>query len=381
MECTMTEYLGKEIPKLGFGFMRLPRKKEDQSVIDMDQVKTMVDHFMNAGLYYFDTAYVYDNGKSEEAIKEALVDRYPRDQFRLATKLNAWMGCTDEETAKQQFYTSLERTGAGYFDFYLLHALQKGNYEKYDQYHLWDFVKEQKAKGLIKHWGFSFHADPVLLEELLTRHPDVDFIQLQINYADWDNPSVESRANYEVARKHQVPVVIMEPVKGGTLANPPEAVREIFHKQDPDASAASWAIRFAASLDGIITVLSGMSTLEQLEDNISYMKDFKPLDDSEMKTVHQVQEVLQSIDAIPCTGCHYCTEGCPMHIDIPGIFTAMNLNMVFERLEDAKREYNWRTGKGGKASDCIACGQCEKACPQQIKVITRLKECAQILEN
>jgi len=262
-----------------------------------------------------------------------------------------------------------------------LHALQKGNYEKYDQYHLWDFVKEQKAKGLIKHWGFSFHADPVLLEELLTRHPDVDFIQLQINYADWDNPSVESRANYEVARKHQVPVVIMEPVKGGTLANPPEAVREIFHKQDPDASAASWAIRFAASLDGIITVLSGMSTLEQLEDNISYMKDFKPLDDSEMKTVHQVQEVLQSIDAIPCTGCHYCTEGCPMHIDIPGIFTAMNLNMVFERLEDAKREYNWRTGKGGKASDCIACGQCEKACPQQIKVITRLKECAQILEN
>jgi predicted aldo/keto reductase-like oxidoreductase len=223
----MQEWFGKDTPKLGFGLMRLPKRADAPQEEDIEQVKKMVDLFLAAGLTYFDTAYVYDGGKSEAAAKEALVDRYPRDRFTLATKLNVnAAGCVDEASAKQQFYTSLKRTGAGYFDYYLLHALQTGNYKKYDEYHLWDFVKELKEKGLIRHYGFSFHADPQLLDELLTKHPDVDFVQLQLNYADWENPSVQSRANYEMARRHGKSIVVMEPVKGGMLANPPETRKE-----------------------------------------------------------------------------------------------------------------------------------------------------------
>ncbi len=370
----MEKYFGENTPKLGFGLMRLP--KTEDGGIDIEQTKQMVDKFMSAGLSYFDTAYVYDGGESEKAAKAALVNRYPRESFTLATKLCAWMGASDEKSAKQQFYTSLERTGAGYFDYYLLHALQEGNYKKYDEYGIWDFVKEQKAKGLIKHWGFSFHASPKLLDKLLTEHPDADFVQLQINYADWENPEVASRANYEVARKHGKSVVVMEPVKGGALAQPPEAVRRIFKSADEKASFASWAIRFAASLDGIITVLSGMSNMEQMEDNLSYMKDFKPLDASERETVARAQKALADVNSIPCTGCRYCTAGCPMGIHIPDIFAARNVQLVWENMEEGKRMYASAVKDGGKASDCVACGQCEGACPQQINVISRLKECA-----
>lgn len=271
----MEKYFGESTPKLGFGLMRLP--KDLSGKIDIEQTKKMVDLFMESGLNYFDTAYVYDSGDSERAAKAALVDRYPRGSFTLATKLCAWMSAHDEKSAKRQFDTSLERTGAGYFDYYLLHALQAGNYQKYDEYHIWDFVKEQKEKGLIRHWGFSFHAGPELLDEILTAHPDAEFVQLQLNYADWENPDVTARANYEVARKHGKSIVVMEPVKGGALAEPPEPVRKIFKEADPDASYASWAIRYAASLDGIITVLSGMSNMAQMKDNLSYMKDSNPL--------------------------------------------------------------------------------------------------------
>lgn len=281
----MERYFGEATPKLGFGLMRLPKTKDGK--IDLEQTKQMVDRFMEAGLTYFDTAYVYDDGDSERAAKAALVDRYPRESFTLATKLCAWMGAHDEKSAKQQFYTSLERTGAGYFDYYLLHALQAGNYKTYDKYHIWDFVKEQKEKGLIKHWGFSFHATPDILDQLLTDHPDAEFVQLQLNYADWENPDVTARENYEVARKHGKSIVVMEPVKGGALANPPTKVQEIFRQADPKASFASWAIRYAASLDGIITVLSGMSNLEQMEDNLSYMKDFRPLNAHEQQAIRK----------------------------------------------------------------------------------------------
>lgn len=233
----MERYFGEATPKLGFGLMRLPKTKDGK--IDLEQTKQMVDRFMAAGLTYFDTAYVYDDGDSERAAKAALVDRYPRESFTLATKLCAWMGAHDEKSAKQQFYTSLERTGAGYFDYYLLHALQAGNYKTYDKYHIWDFVKEQKEKGLIKHWGFSFHATPDILDQLLTDHPDAEFVQLQLNYADWENPDVTARENYEVARKHGKSIVVMEPVKGGALANPPTKVQEIFRQADPKASFAS----------------------------------------------------------------------------------------------------------------------------------------------
>lgn len=370
----MEKYFGEATPKLGFGLMRLP--KTDGEKIDIEQTKKMVDLFMEAGLNYFDTAYVYDGGDSERTAKAALVDRYPRESYTLATKLCAWQGANSEETAKQQFYTSLERTGAGYFDYYLLHALQAGNYKMYDEYHIWDFVKEQKEKGLIKHWGFSFHAGPEILDEILTKHPDAEFVQLQLNYADWENPDVTARANYEVARKHGKSIVVMEPIKGGALANPPEKVQDIFHKANPNASFASWAIRYVASLEGIITVLSGMSNIEQMEDNLSYMKQFKPLNDEEQTAIREAQEAINGIKSIPCTACHYCTAGCPKQIAIPEIFAARNKQLVWGQLEEGKTGYADAISGAGSAADCIACGQCEKACPQQIPVIDRLKECA-----
>lgn len=370
----MERYFGESIPKLGFGLMRLP--KEESGRIDLEQTKKMVDLFLEAGQTYFDTAYVYDGGDSERAAKAALVDRYPRESFTLATKLNTNMDGCSEQSAKQQFYTSLERTGAGYFDFYLLHALQAKSYKKYEQFGIWDFVKEQKEKGLIRHWGFSFHAGPELLDELLTEHSDVEFVQLQINYADWENPDVTARANYEVARKHGKSIVVMEPVKGGNLASVPEAVQNIFRNVDEKASMASWAIRYAASLDGILTVLSGMSSVEQMMDNLSYMKDFKPLDREEQLAVQKAQEAMNAVQMIPCTACHYCTSGCPKQIPIPEIFAARNEQLVRGRLEKGTADYEAVTAHAGTASDCIACGQCERVCPQQIPVIQRLTECA-----
>lgn len=375
----MEHYFGEEIPKLGFGLMRLPKLSNGK--IDIEQTKKMVDMFMDAGQTYFDTAYVYDGGDSERAAKEALIDRYPRESFTIATKLCAWAGEHSEEKAKQQFFTSLERTGAGYFDYYLLHALQAGNYKLYDEYHIWDFVKEQKEKGLIKHWGFSFHSTPDILDKILTSHPDAEFVQLQLNYADWENPDITSRENYEVARRHGKSIIVMEPVKGGALANPPENVKEIFDEINKEASYASWAIRYVASLDGIITVLSGMSNIEQMEDNISYMKNFKPLNKQEQTAIQKAQEAINGVKSIPCTGCHYCTAGCPQQIPIPEIFAARNKQLVLGQLEEGKAEYKQAVAGAGSASDCIECVQCESACPQQIKVIERLKDCAEVFEK
>ena len=368
----MDQYLGKDTGKLGFGLMRLPRN-EDGS-INIEECCRMTDLFMEAGMTYFDTAYVY--GGSEEAARQFLVERYPRDRYTLASKLCAWQGCHDEESAKKQLETSLARTGAEYFDYYLLHALQAENYKKYDEYHLWDFVKEQKEKGLIRHWGFSFHADAELLDRLLTEHPDAEFVQLQLNYADWESPAVASRACYETALRHGVPIVVMEPVKGGTLASPPGSVGKILKEADPKASAASWAIRFAASLDNILTVLSGMSSEEQMRDNLSFMRDFRPLDEKELGVIRAAQKALRSVDSIPCTGCGYCAAGCPQSIPIPDIFSAMNWKLIYQDEEKARRNYSIDTRGAGTASDCVQCMQCESACPQQIPVTKRLAQCA-----
>ena len=357
--------------KLGFGLMRLPRL-EDGTTIDVEQVSRMVDLFLEAGGTYFDTAFAYPG--SEEAIRKALVERYPRDRYTLASKLICTAGDTDPVAARKELETSLERSGAGYFDYYLLHALQRGTYKKYDEFGLWDYVKELKEKGLIKHYGFSFHADPELLEELLTAHPDVEFVQLQINYADWENPGVRARENWEICKKHGKPVTVMEPVKGGILADPIDTVKAIFDRENNGMSYASWALRYVASKDNLLTVLSGMSSVQQMEDNLSFMKDFRPLNEHEEEVIREAQKAFDEDKSIPCTACHYCTKGCPMGIPIPEIFTVENRRKGSPEFR-TKREYVIVTVGKGKASDCIQCGQCEAACPQHLPIITLLEQC------
>ena len=378
-EDTMS-YFGEQTPKLGFGLMRLPKTADGGE--DLEQVKKMVDIFMDAGFTYFDTAFVYDRGDSEKAVKECLVDRYPRDSFTLATKLNAWYAPMTEEEAKAQFQTSLERTGAGYFDYYLLHALKNESYHLYDDFHLWDFIREQKEQGLIKHIGFSFHGSSELLEQILNAHPEVEFVQIQYNYADLQNPKVEAEKCHEIICRHGKGIVIMEPIKGGSLAAPGPAVEKIFRQAAPAMSVASWAVRFAASADNIITVLSGMSNLAQMEDNVSYMKDFKPLTEAERNVIRAAQNVLANSDAIPCTACHYCTEGCPMQIPIPELFAIRNRLTFGDAEADVKAAYETAVTEDGRgrASECIQCGQCENACPQYLPIISLLEEIAGKLE-
>lgn len=368
-------YLGEEIKKLGFGLMRLPKLSDD--TFDLEQVKQMVDLFMSKGFTYFDTAWAYPG--SEDAIRQALVERYPRDTFTIATKNAAWIKCNTREDAIAQFETSLRQTGAGYFDFYLLHNLGEARTEFFERFKLWDFVQEKKREGLIKHAGFSFHGTPAELEEILTAHPEAEFVQLQINYADWESPLIQSRACYEVARRHGKPIVIMEPIKGGMLANPPDTVAAVFKTAKPEVSLASWAIRFAASLDGVITVLSGMSTLAQMEDNVAYMEDFKRLDESERATVEEARKVLASIPIIPCTACEYCQKVCPQNIGIAGSFAAYNMLTLYRDKAAALREETWRVAMHGKrsASACVRCGACERVCPQHIPIRAELAKVVQ----
>lgn len=371
--------------KLGFGLMRMPlNDRSDASNVDVEQVKQMVDLFMEKGFTYFDTAWMYNGFASEGVAKEALVSRYPRDSFTLATKLHAGFFNSFEDRDRI-FNAQLEKTGAGYFDYYLLHGIESGMLPKYEKFDCFKWILDKKAAGLIRHAGFSFHDTPELLDEILTKHPEMEFVQLQINYLDWESRWINSRACYEVAVKHDVPVIVMEPVKGGTLARIPEEAEKLLKNKDSSLSVSSWAIRFAASLPNVMVVLSGMSSMEQMQDNISYMEDFRPLNDEERDLCFKAADIINSQIAIPCTGCSYCTEGCPMKIAIPHYFSIYNEDMR-EHLEEKGWTVNFTnyenlTHKFGKASACVECGQCEGVCPQHLTIIDFLKDVAKHYEG
>lgn len=363
-------------PNFGFGCMRLPRL--ETGAIDVEQFKKMVDVFLESGFVYFDTAYGYDG--SENALQEALVKRYPRDSYVLATKLTMDRGMTKEE-AERRIYTSMERLGVDFIDYYLLHNVVGPNIEICDKNNLWSYVKKLKEKGVVRHYGFSTHAGPEVLDELLTAHPDMDFVQLQINYLDWEDEGVQSRKCLEVARKHGKPVIVMEPCKGGALANfLPEEAQAIFKKIHPELSCASWALRYAASKPGVAIVLSGMSTLEQVKDNMTFMKDIAVLTEEEEHAVDQVMHVIKAVPQIQCTGCEYCTRVCPTGIPIPKLIRVMNRYQIFPDLGSGKFLYNMNVGKGAKASECVGCGICEEACPQHLLIRDLLKNIAETFE-
>ena len=363
--------LDKNVGKLGFGMMRLPRKGDG---IDIEETKKLVDAFMISRFNYFDTAFAYPG--SEEAIKEALVNRYPRKSYYLASKCAIWSGCKEKEDAEKELDISLERTGAGYFDFYLLHALNKDSAKTFEEWGLWEYFLKKKEEGLIKHLGFSFHDSPEVLDDILSKHPEAEFVQLQINWADWEDPKVQSKGSWEVARKHNKDIIVMEPVKGGLLADPHPLVKEVFSSSDPNASPASWAIRFASSLDGVMTVLSGMNTLEMLGDNVKTMWNFKGFDAKQMETIEKAREVFSSLPSIPCTKCDYCAKVCPMDIGISGTFAAMNTLLLYGNESIAKDRYKAMViNKGRKNPEkCIKCGKCEEACPQHIDIRSNLEK-------
>lgn len=371
----MGEYLGHDIPKLGFGLMRLPLFESGE--IDMEKTNQMVDAFLAKGFTYVDTAFGYLGGRSEVAAGKAVVARHPRESFQLATKLPPWE-LKEPADMERVFKTQMERTGAGYFDYYLLHNLNSGNIDHMEKLGAWEFVKQKKAAGLVRHIGFSFHDTAERLDALLTQHPETEFVQLQINYADWEDDKVQSRLCYEVARRHGKPVIIMEPVKGGSLATLSGSAVEPLLAARPDDSVASWAMRYAGSMEGIITILSGMSTMEQVLDNCKTMQDFEPLDDTDRKTLDEVLRRLAMTPTIPCTTCNYCTEKCPQNIPIPSILGVENRRRVFTNPD--KGQYAFVTKDKGRASDCIACGICEGRCPQHIEIISLLAEAVQTFE-
>lgn len=372
----------QQMKKLGFGMMRLPLlNEEDKKSIDKKTVCQMVDTFMERGFTYFDTAYMYHEYESERAMKDVLVTRKDRDSYTLASKLPV-MQLKEKEDMERIFNEQREKCGVEYFDYYLLHALDAEHYKTVKRLDCFGFAMQKKAEGKVKHVGFSFHDSAEVLDQILTEHPEAEFVQLQLNYLDWEDAKVQSRKCYETAVKHGKKVVVMEPVKGGTLAKLPKKAEDVLKALHPDWSAASWAIRFVASLENVMVVLSGMSTPEQMDDNTAYMKEFEPLTEKEKQVLlGEVVDIIHEAAKIPCTACRYCVEGCPMNIAIPEYFALYNDEITDKGNPEHAKRYEELTKEHGKASDCVECGQCEGACPQHLPAITWLKKVAEVFER
>lgn len=368
----MSELRDEIAKKLGFGCMRLPVVGGDTSVIDDAAFCRMIDTYLERGFTYFDTAYPYHNGKSEEAVGRCLVDRYPRERFLLATKMPVWL-VKETSDYDRLFAEQLARCKVSYFDFYLLHALNRESAAAEEQRGGFDFIRRMKEEGKIRHIGFSFHDSAEALEEILKAHPEMEFVQLQINYYDWESKKVQSGKCYETAVKYGVPVIVMEPVKGGTLANmtgeAAHALDALFAgKEGAKPSYASYAVRYAASLDNVFLVLSGMSDEAQLLDNTSYMQDFCPLAEEEQQAVEKAVEELAKLPVIPCTKCRYCVDDCPKQIPIPELFEDYNMTVRFGVNEINRNHYAMHVKGHGSAADCIKCGKCEGHCPQHLGI-------------
>ncbi len=358
----MNTYFPEIKKNFGFGMMRLPKVGED---VDIPLTTAMVDAFLAAGFNYFDTARPYIQGKSELAIRACLTSRYPRDRYVLANKLSGF--CFEKEEELQPFFDSqLEACGVDYFDFYLLHAVSKKQDARYTETNAYAFAKKLKEQGKIRHLGFSFHDSPEFLENFLIQHPEMEFVQIQFNYADYKDIKVQSRKCYEVCRKFGKPVLIMEPVKGGSLINLPKEALDMM-----ETSPASYAIRFAAGFEGIVMVLSGMSDMAQMEDNLSFMTDFQPLNEKDMQIIDHARTLFQAQYRVPCTDCRYCVDGCPASVPIPNIFALLNQKHARQVEGDPDADY---AALPVRADACVACGQCETACPQHLHIPRLLKE-------
>lgn len=360
----------------GFGCMRLPLKDGE---IDLAETSRMVDYFLEQGFNYFDTAHGYLQGRSETALKACLTSRHPRDSYILTDKLTGTFFKTEADI-RPFFQSQLEACGVDYFDFYLMHAQSAAFYQHFKKCRAYETAFALKAEGKIKHVGISFHDHAEVLEQILTDYPEIEVVQIQFNYVDYDDPAVQSRECYEVCRRHGKPVLVMEPVKGGNLVNLPEEARKVLDELH-GGSPASYAIRFAAGFPGMMMVLSGMSSMEQMKDNLSYMKDFQPLNETELEAVKKVQSIFRGMNLIPCTACRYCTDSCPRQIAIPDLFAVMNTKQIHHDWNADFYYNNVYTGAGRRASDCIQCGRCEKACPQHLPIRRLLTEIAAEFEK